>query len=201
MIIASWVNVKPEMAHSRTYEDFYKFLGTRPKMMGVMARMYQNNTATFLTEALNNIYYNKKTVNKFQPIDSLMIEWEIDVEFVKRVEFAAVPVGDGTGGADITMFFKERYYEKYDTFKIDGSRQQCIVKAVPQRKADEFWEYTVQLIDSDYSSVLDATACQLGMTTRFLSNIMPEYHEFGYTKYQSNIEKHRQWIKCSPLAA
>lgn len=187
MIIASWVNVKPEMAHSRTYEDFYKFLGTRPKMMGVMARMYQNNTATFLTEALNNIYYNKKTVNKFQPIDSLMIEWEIDVEFVKRVEFAAVPVGDGTGGADITMFFKERYYEKYDTFKIDGSRQQCIVKAVPQRKADEFWEYTVQLIDSDYSSVLDTTACQLGMTTRFLSNIMPEYHEFGYTKYQSKV--------------
>jgi hypothetical protein len=32
------------------------------------------------------------------------------------------------------------------------------------------------------------------MTTRFLSNIMPEYHEEGFTKYQSNIEKHRQWI-------
>ena len=74
MVIASYVNVKPELAHSRTYEDFYKFLGTRPKMMGVMARMYQHNTATFLTEALMNIYYNSKTANKFQPINSLMIE-------------------------------------------------------------------------------------------------------------------------------
>ena len=74
MIVASYVNVKPEMAHSRTYEDFYKFLGQRPKMMGVMARMYQNNSATFLTEALMNIYYNEKTANKFQPINSLMIE-------------------------------------------------------------------------------------------------------------------------------
>lgn len=194
MIVASYVNVKPEMAHSRTYEDFYKFLGTRPKMMGVMARMNTHNTATFLTEALMNIYYNSKTANKFQPINSLMIEWEIDVEFVKRVEFAAAPVGTGAGGADITMYFKERYYEKYDTFKIDGSRQQCIVKATPVRKADNFWEYTVQLIDADYSSILDASACQLGMTTRFLSNIMPEYHEEGFTKYQSNIEKHRQWI-------
>ena len=194
MIIASYVNVKPEMAHSRTYEDFYKFLGTRPKMMGVMARMYQNNSATFLTEALMNIYYNEKTANKFQPINSLMIEWEIDVEFVKRVEFAAAPVGNGSGGSDITMYFKERYYEKYDTFKIDNSRQQCIVKLTPERKADEFWEYTVQLIDSDFSSILDVNACQLGMTTRFLSNIMPEYHEFGFTKYQSNIEKHRNWI-------
>ena len=46
MVVASYVNVKPELAHSRTYEDFYKFLGTRPKMMGVMARMFPNNTST-----------------------------------------------------------------------------------------------------------------------------------------------------------
>ena len=144
-----------------------------------MARMYPNNTATFLTEALNNVFYNSKSVNKYQPINSLMIEWEIDVEFVKRVEFAAAPSGDGTGGTEITMYFKERYYEKYDTFKIDESRQQCIVKTTPARKADNFWEYTVQLVDSDYSSVLDTSACQVGMTTRFLSNIMPEYHELG----------------------
>ena len=194
MIVANYINLKPEMAHSRTYEDFYKFLGTRPKMMGVMARMNTQNTATFLTEALNNVYYNSKTVNKFQPINSLKIEWEIDVDFIKRVEFAAAPVGNGAINSDITMYFKERYYEKFDTFKIDGSRQQCIVKTTPQRKADNFWEYTVQLIDADHSSILDATACQLSMTTRFLSNIMPEYHEEGFTKYQSNIEKHCQWI-------
>jgi hypothetical protein len=187
MIIASYVNIKPELAHSRTYEDFYKFLGVRPKMMGVMSRMYPHNTATFLTEALNNVYYNSKTVNKFQPINSLLIEWEIDVEFIKRVEFAAAPVGTGAGGADITMYFKERYYEKYDTFKIDGSRQQCIVKTTPERRADDFWIYTVQLIDSDFSSVLDANSCQVGMTTRFLSNIMPEYHSEGFTKYQSDL--------------
>lgn len=182
------------MAHSRTYEDFYKFLGTRPQMMGVMARMYPNNTTTFITEAIMNIYYNSKTASKFQPINSLMIEWEIDVEFVKKVDFAAAPMGDGAGGTDIIMYFTERYYERYDTFIIENSRQQCIVKTVPARKADNFWEYTVQLIDSDFSAILDSTACQLGMKTRFLSNIMPEYSEEGYTKYQSNIEKHRTWI-------
>lgn len=194
MIVANFVNIKPEMAHSRTYEDFYKFLGTRPKMMGVMARMYTSNTATFLTEALSNIFYNQKTVNKYQPTNSLMYEWEIDVEFIKEVEFAAIPSGNGEGGSDVTMYFTERYYEKYDTFKIQNSRQQCIVKSTPQRKADNFWEVTVQLIDSDFSAVLDLTACQPGMKTRFLSNIMPEYHELGFTKYQSNIEKHRNWI-------
>ena len=191
MLVASYVNVKPELAHTRNYEDFYKFLGTRPKMMGVMARMNTQNTAALLTEGLMNVFYNSKTVNKFQPINALLVEWNIDVEFIKKVEFAAVPVGDGLAGSEIKMYFKERYYEKFDTFKIDGSRQQCIVKAVPVRKADNYWEYIVQLIDADYSSILDVTQCQVGMTTRFLSNIMPELHEEGYTKYQSNLEKHR----------
>lgn len=49
--------------------------------------------------------------------------------------------------------------------------QQLIVKATPQRKADVFWEYTCQLIDADYTSILDAASCQAGMTTRFLSNL------------------------------
>lgn len=194
MVVASYVNVKPEMAHSRTYEDFYKLLGTRPKMMGVMARMYPNNTATWLTEGLLNVYQNQKTATKFQPINSMEINWNIEVDFVKRVEFAAAPSSNGAGGNDITMYFKERYLERYDTFIIDESRQQCIVKAVPQRKYDDFWEYNVQLIDSDYSSILDLEACQPGMTVRFLSNIVPEYSEEGYSKYQSNIEKHKQWI-------
>lgn len=110
---------------------------------------------------------------------------------MEKIPFAAAPVGDGAGGSDIIMYMTRRYYERFDTFIIEKSGQQCIVKAVPQRKADNFWEYIVQLVDSEYESILDANACQPGDTTRFLSNVMPEYHSEGYTKAQSNIEKHR----------
>lgn len=48
-------------------------------------------------------------------------DWEIDVNNIKRIEFADVPVEDGANGTEITMAFKERYYEKNDIFKIDGS--------------------------------------------------------------------------------
>lgn len=199
MIVANYIGLKPELAHSRTYEDFYKFLGARPKMMGVMARMNTQNTASFITEGLLNIYHNEKTVNKFQPINSLAIDWEIEVDFLKEIEFAAAPVGTGAAGSSITMYFKEGYYQLYDTFKINGgSRQQCIVKATPVRKADNFWEYVVQLIDADFSSVLDASACQVGMKTRFLSNIMPEYHEVGLKKHKVVTLKR---LFVSPLAA
>lgn len=197
MLTANYVNIKPEVSSDRTYEDFYKFLGAKPEMMGVMARMATHNTATYLTEGLLNIHHNKKSINKFQPINALQIDWEIDVEFIKRVSFAADVVGagnTGANGADVTMVFTERYYEQYDTFKVDETRQQFIVKAVPVRKADNYWEYTVQLIDADFSSIVDITGCLKGMTSRFLSNIQPEYHENGFTKYQSNIERHRNYI-------
>lgn len=70
MLVGSYVNRKPESSSSRTYEDFYKLLGDNPKLLGVMARMTPNNTSTFLTEGLNNVFYNSKQVNKFQPINS-----------------------------------------------------------------------------------------------------------------------------------
>jgi hypothetical protein len=72
--------------------------------------------------------------------------------------------------------------------------QQCIVVSRPIRKADNFWEVQVRLIDNDYKSVLDFSGCQVGDTTRFQSNAMPELHEEGYVKYQSNIERHRNYI-------
>jgi len=111
----------------------------------------------------------------------------VDVDFIKRVEFAAVPIGDGANGADIIMAFRERYYEKYDTFRIEGSRQMCIVKTAPFRKADNYWEVVVQLIDADFSSILDTTATNPGMQTRFLTNYHPELSEEG--------------LYCSPIAA
>jgi len=194
MKVVDFTSVKPNMGTTKTVEDFVKFLGAKPHRLGVVSRMYPDLTASYLTESLMNIYTNESKPSKFQAINALLFEWEIDVDFIKRVEFAAAPDGDGANGSDIIMAFKERYYEKYDTFRIEKSRQLVIVKAAPIRKADNFWEVVVQLVDSDYSTVLDPAACQLGMQTRFITNYHPEMSEEGYTKYQSNIERHRNHI-------
>ena len=179
-LIAEFTTIKPEMAHSKTYEDFYKFLGAKPTRLGIVSTMYKNLTASYLTEGLGNIMYNKqKSGNKFQKINSLMFEWEIDVAFIKRIKFAAVPVGDGSNGSEITMYFTERYYEQNDTFVIELTKQQCFVMAAPIRKADNFWEYSVRLIDSSYTSTLDTSGTQIGNETRFITNYQPEYHESG----------------------
>lgn len=75
MIVANYVTVRPNMSETHTYEDFYKFLGTKPYMLGVVSRMNTDLTADFLTRSLANIYYNdEKKANKFQAIDSMY--WE-----------------------------------------------------------------------------------------------------------------------------
>lgn len=180
MIIANFVTNRATQSDTRTYEDFYKFLGTRPAKLGVVSRLYPELTASYLTESLRNIFYQDvKSGNRYQSIDSMYFEWEVETNYIKRVEFAAVPEETGENGTEIVMAFKERYYEKYDIFKIDKTMQQCIVVSRPVRKRDDYWEVTVRLIDNDYGSVLDVSGCQIGDTTRFQSNAMPEMHEEG----------------------
>jgi hypothetical protein len=53
----------------------------------------------------------------------MYFEWDVETNYIKRIEFAAVPTDDGADGTDIEMAFKERYYEKYDIFKIENSGQ------------------------------------------------------------------------------
>lgn len=195
MQIVSFTSVHPNMGETRTYEDFSKFLGTKPERLGIVSRLYEDLTAAYMTESLRNIFYqDAKSGNKYQSINAMYFEWEVETNNIKRIEFADVPQGNGANGTEIVMAFKERYYEKYDIFSIDGSGQQCMVVTRPIRKADNYWVVTVRLIDNDYSSVLDESVCQKGDTTRFISNAVPELHEEGYCKYQSNVSKHRNYI-------
>lgn len=188
MRITGFTTVRPEMASTRTFEDFAKFLGHNPARLGIVSSLYDQYTASYLTESLMNIYTREKDVKKaFQSINSFMVEWDIDVNFIKRVPFIAVPSGDGAQGTEIVCHFPENYYQKNDVFIIENSRQQLIVISRPVRRSDRDFEVICRLQDSDYSSVLDFDACQVGMNTRFLTNYQPELHSEGYTKYQSKI--------------
>jgi len=60
------VNLHPAMSETATYEDFSKWIGTNPTRFGIVSRMYEDMTASYLTESLRNIFYNDaKASNKF----------------------------------------------------------------------------------------------------------------------------------------
>lgn len=137
-----------------------------------------------------NVYTkNKDKTDRFQSLNSFMVEWDIDVNFVKRIPILAVE-GSGENGSEIIFQFPEHYYDMYDVFVIEKTRQQCMVMLAPLRRSDAVWEYVCRVVDNDYSERIDREAV-VGTDTRFITNHMPELHETGFTKYQSNIEKHR----------
>ena len=75
MIVANFVSNRPTMSVTRTYEDFYKFLGTRPTKLGIVSRLYPELTASYLTESLRNIFYqDTKAGNRYQSIDAMYFE-------------------------------------------------------------------------------------------------------------------------------
>ena len=51
----------------------------RPHRLAVVSRPDPELTATFLTEALRNVYYGDSKPSKFQSIDSTYFDWEVRV--------------------------------------------------------------------------------------------------------------------------
>lgn len=123
-----------------------------------------------------------------------MIQSNLETNQIKRIPFAAEPISDGADGGEIEMIFPENYYQLHEIFKIDKTGQQCIVVAPSVRRADNCWVVTVRLLDDDYSSVLDTSGCQVGDLTHYIGNSKPELHDCGFVKYQSNVERMRNYM-------
>lgn len=92
------------------------------------------------------------------------------------------------------MAFRENYYQKYDIFRIDKTKQQCICVSRPLRIRDDYWQIQVRLIDNNYDTLLDTDGCQIGDTTTFQSVATVELSEEGYSKFQSQTEIHRNFM-------
>ena len=172
MRISGFTTVRPEMASTRLAEDFVKFLGAKPQRLGLIATLYDQYTASALTEALMNVYTMEKNPNKaFQKLNSFMVEWDLKIERIKRVRILSYN-GDGSNGGDVIIHMPENYYQKYDTFVVEDTRQQFMVMNRPQRLRDNDFILICKILDDNYDSVVvgDLT----GKTTRFVTNYQPE---------------------------
>lgn len=146
MLVANFTSRIPTMGQTKTYEDWSKYLGSKPHRIGVVARMYTDNTLNFITDGLRNIFYKDEKADQFQLSSSLLFEWIVETNNIKKVEFAETPTEDGANGTEITMAFKENYYQKYDIFRIDKTKQQCQVVSRPIRKRDRQTQLIVSLL-------------------------------------------------------
>ena len=109
-----------------------------------------------------------------------MVEWDIKVERVKKVMITGQD-GDGHGGSDVLIHMPENYYQKYDTFIVEETRQQFIVMNRPQRLRDNDFLLVCKILDDNYDvRVVGGENALVGKLTRFVTNYMPEMHEEGW---------------------
>jgi hypothetical protein len=178
---------------TRTIQNFGQFLGEKPHKLGQVITMYPQHSLANLTDALKNVYINPKSSgSSFAPINSMAIEWDIDVNFIKRVRIATSVGGTPVGKEVFNLELEERYYDKNDTFALEN-RQMLFVVAPPIKLGDMRWQYRVVLTGDGQKSV-DVAFLQKGRQTRYRSNYFPELSERGYTKFISNTETHRNFI-------
>ena len=124
-----------------------------------------------------NIYTSEKVAkNSWQRLNEFAYEWELEVNRIKRVPILSVE-GNGANVSDIIFRFPENYYQKYDTFIIEKTRQLVMVMNRPQRIADNCFIVIGKLVSDDYSEALANVVA--GDLTRFVTNYMPEMHEEG----------------------
>jgi len=186
--------VVQNLGDTKTVQAFGRLLGTKPHKLGQVATMYPQLAISTLTDALKNVYYNpKKDSGSFSPINSMVIEWEIDVNFIKRVKIVGSISGTGVGKFVETIQLEEKYYDKNDTFTLDN-KQQLFVVAPPRKINAKAWEYKVVLVGNDLTKAINTTYASAGKYTRYRSNYHPELSERGYTKWVSNTETHRNYI-------
>ena len=177
MRVSSFSTVRPQMTATRTCEDFYKFLGEKPARLGMVSQLYEQYTASYLTESLKNIYAGEKDKKgRFESINSFMVEWDLNVNFIKRLPILSRE-GNGAQGGDITFVFPENYYQKNDVMVVEDTRQQFMVMNRPQRLRDNDFLLVCKILDDSYESAVlgNGTGDGLkGKTTRFVTNYMPE---------------------------
>ena len=186
--------VVQHLSDTKTVENFGRLLGSKPHKLGQVITMYPDLAISTLTDSLKNVYYNpKKNTESFTPINSMCVQWDIDVNFIKKVKIVGNISGNGLRMMPETIVMEERYYDKNDTFTLEN-KQQLFVIAPPRKLAQKRWEYKVTLVGNDLDKSINTTYAAAGRTTRYRSNYHPELSERGYTKWVSNTETHRNYI-------
>lgn len=192
MRIVDYTTAYQNMSKTRTVQEFGKMLGTNKHKFGQVFEMYPQHTISSLTDMLGNVY-EKRSDSKFEAIKSMVIEWSIDVSYIKTVAVAEDCLETGAGRSNFKLYLKEKYFSKWDTMVLEDQTQLFVVQE-PRAAGGQRWEHIVRIVGNDYSRQVDLNYLTKGRTVRYRSNYHPELSDFGSVKYHSNTEIYRNFI-------
>jgi len=181
------------MGSTKTAQNWGRYIGEKPERLGLVATMYPDNTLLNLVDSIRNVYTAGQKGKDYSTVRSTMVEWNIDVNFIKKVYFATTNNGAGfTGLGEVTLYFTEKYFDQYDVFTISSGKQNFLVMDAPQRLANDKWAYKVRLNSHSMTETVASDLIVAGDSFAVYShNTQPELSDEGYVKFQGTSETHR----------
>lgn len=189
-------NTVAKNVNNGTYsvQDIGTFLGKKPHNIGYVANLFSQNSATILLDKLMNTHELKRTSDSYKNSNDMEFRWHLNVNKIKQVEITRTNTETGANGNLITLFLNENYYAPGDVISIEGSRDQLIVTMPPIMHSLNEWEYNFRHVTEDIQRGINVNYTVAGNSTRYRYNAQPEGSDTGYSKQDSNVEMHNNFL-------
>ena len=176
----------------KSVQNWGAYIGEAPERLGLVATMYPENTLMNFVDSVLNVY-SKSAKKGFEGSRSTIVEWNIDVDFIKKVfvSMDSIPPNQGVNGEIFSVTFREKYFDPRDVFYVGEGRQTYLVLSKAHRLATDKWVYQIQLITNNPLETIADSVFVKEAYAIYSHNIYSEWSERGYVKHQANMETHR----------
>ncbi len=177
--------------------DLEKLFTVAPNMAAKTIRLFPQNSLSFFTEGLGEIYNISAKSDNFIGLNDKSYKWKLrghqipKVKFATRVTGGAIAAGStvGANGATFVVAFESSYYNPREIVKLeDGSLLYILSEAMFQTQG--VFEYVVRLNTNDATQTVATDYLVSGKTSGSAGVAYPELSDKGYINTGMAAEEH-----------
>jgi hypothetical protein len=190
-------------ARTQTMRELEKLFTVAPNMAAKTIRLFPQNSVSFFTEGLGEIYDIKKTDN-VTPLNDKKYSWKLKghqvpkQKFVARVTGGAIAAGStvGANGVSFIVAFGSSYFNPRDIIKL-VDKSLLYVLAGPTFIKEGTFEYTVRINTNSPAETINTDYLQPGKEAGLNGNAYPEFSDKGYLNTGMAGEEYINYITKS----
>lgn len=188
-------------AKTQTIRELSKLFAVAPNLASKTIRLYPQNSISFLTEGLGEIYDIKAKSDTFVGINDFAYKWKLrghqvpKVKFTTRVTGGAIPLGSTLGGSGLTFIvaFNSGFYNPNDIVKLED-QSLLFVQSGPNFVKEGTFEYVVRINTNNSSETINTNMLQPDRTSGLSGVAYPELSDKGYINTGMSMEEHINYL-------
>lgn len=189
-------------AKTQTMRELEKLFTIAPNMAAKTIRLFPQNSISFFTEGLGEIYNISEKSNNFISLNDKAYKWKIlghqvpKQKFAARVTGGAISAGStvGANGQSFIIAMQSAYFNPRDIIKLQDANTLLYVLNGPTFIKEGTFEYTVRLNTGDPSESVNTNLLQPGKEAGLNGNAYPELSDKGYINTAMAHEEYINYI-------